>query len=145
MIYFVCTECSLCLQVNAAERDFEALLSEDGELQREGLLCPTCRAPCDRTLVPPTGRARTHLTSKEAYAAFVGAGLPTERECSATAVKQLLTGATIKRVKVQYIKGSRHCALTFIVLGSGETVYFGASSFGCVVNRVQKEANENNT
>lgn len=76
------------------------------------------------------------VSPQEALAAMNGLGLPSEHDCSATAVQQLFASQAVKRVVSRPIRNSHRCVVQYIEFENGTRAYFGASTHGATVYRV---------
>jgi hypothetical protein len=76
------------------------------------------------------------VNPQEAYAAVNGLGLPSERDCTAAAVMQLLTEKRVTRVSATQIRDSHRCIIEYLELEDGSRVYLGSSAYGATVFRV---------
>jgi hypothetical protein len=80
----------------------------------------------------------TDLTTKEAFIAFSGVGLPEEQECGASVVRNLILEQGVKDVTTRHIANTKRCLLERITLNDGTELYLGASSLGACVYRIKK-------
>ena len=139
MIYIFCSSCKVALHISPGEPgECEALFGPQCEWYPDKYPCFKCgenKATIETTDVG--SEVEVHdVTPREAYAAVMGLGVPTERECSAEAIRKLLNGRTIKKVSVSQLRDSHRCLIDHLELDDGSKVYFGAGSCGSIVYRV---------
>lgn len=78
------------------------------------------------------------VSPQEAFAALHGLGLPSERECSPAAVREVMVGATIRSVGTRTIQNSHRAALEYIELENGTRIYVASGSGGAVIYRISQ-------
>ena len=143
MIHIICQKCTVGLRISPGEPgETESLYGPSSDWWPDNYPCFVCgkKAQLLETVTPgETKWEAMHfhdVTPKEAYAAMNGLGLPAERECSAEAVRQLLSGARIKRAKVKQIQHDHRCVIDYLELEDETKVYIAAAPMGAVVYRV---------
>lgn len=139
MIYLSCDKCSVCLRISpGVDGEAESLFSEFSDILH--INCWKCGGNLKLLHSVPADAAKTldtvDVTPQEAYAAMYGLGLPTERDCTAAAVVQLLTGKCVARVSTSQIRGSHRCVINFIELEDGTRLFMGSSAYGATIYRV---------
>ena len=77
------------------------------------------------------------MTPGEAYAAFHGLGLPAEKDCGPTAVKQLF-GKMLVGGDIKLIKGSNRSVVHNLVFEDGTILYLASSPMGATAYRLSK-------
>ncbi len=132
MIYVLCRSCKSCLRVSPGQPgELEAMMSG---LQAK---CWDCEQPLIiHNEVPVEDIHVIDVNPQEAYAAVNGLGLPTEKDCTAAAVTQLLTERRVTRVSATQIRDSHRCIIEYLELEDGSKVYLGSSAYGATVFRV---------
>jgi len=133
--------CTLLVRVSpGAEGELESLLGPSSELYPDKFPCPRCNAHMEVVLaIESTDLALldvVDLSPPEALAAFSGLGFPEERECGPASVRALMSGATVKSVKVRQVKNSHRSIIEFIELADGTRLFLGSSSHGATVYRI---------
>jgi hypothetical protein len=142
MVFFSCTS-STCPFVGAVhaldEGEADGLIGTRSDWYPDRYPCPLCGSTCViNTRKLDERKVSAYLTPQEAFIAFSGAGLPSECECSAAAVRALLCGASVKLASTRHIQGTNRCTIDFLELMDGTRLYLGSSTHGACVYRVQK-------
>jgi len=144
VIYIACTStsCSFTAGVQAGEEaELDNLVGVNSDWYPDKYPCPVCGEACAvSTALPAESKEVAHLTVQEAFAAFSGAGLPNEQECSAARVKALLLEKRIEDVRVRHIRGTGRCTVERIVLEGGVTLHLAASAHGACVHRISTKS-----
>jgi len=136
MITAVCIDCQLALRTICEPSEGTILMEAANE---ETAICPKCSGPVE--FYPSISDVAFNsmdihdLNYKEMYAALHGLGLPEERECSPSAVRELFK-KSIKSVDVTHLKGSHRSLINSIEFVDGTTLYIGASPFGAIIYRI---------
>lgn len=144
MIYIVCPSCKHGLRIASAEPGEVARMFGPGsEYHPASYPCFFCGEQKAKYALAMDASTLQQLevfdvNPQEAVAAMHGLGLPAERECSASAVSQLLEGASIKSVRVRSIRNSHRSVIEFLELEDGIKVYFGASANGALIYRISR-------
>ena len=144
MLFFTCqnNECGFVIRVYGPdETETEHLIGPKCDWYPGNYPCPKCGEGMEHnvTCIPRT--PVTDLSPLEAFVAFSGGGLPTEQECSATAVASLLESQPIKQAITRHIPGTNRCLLDTLILADGTKLYLGASTQGACVYRIAKSPN----
>lgn len=141
MIFVACSNdaCMFTARILVAEAgEADLLVGPSSDWFPDKYPCPVCGERCVISASIDAGRRFVDLSVREAFMAFAGAGLPSEQECSATAVRALLEGAQISKAHTRHISGSNRCCLDRIELQDGTIIHIGASALGASVYRVQR-------
>jgi hypothetical protein len=144
VIFFVCSSLTCNAVIRVAASDLEQLeltIGSRSDWFPDRYPCPICgelmalhtRCPEERTQL-------IDLSPGEAFAAFCGAGLPAEQECSATRVRELLTTMRVVRVQTRHITGTNRCTLDTIELDGGVVLHLASSAHGACVYRIRAPA-----
>jgi hypothetical protein len=141
VIFYACTSvsCSAILRVAGFDGDeVNLLIGRESEWFPDKYPCPTCgERMAVHTKCPEADPKFIDLSPQEAYSAFCGAGLPSEQECSASRVRELLITQRITDVRVRHIRGTNRCTLDQIILENGLTLHMASSTHGASVYRIQ--------
>lgn len=137
MTHICCASCSLVLTVEGhrGAEELESLIGTRCEWYPDKYPCPRCGAKMDLTRVARAGDV-VYLTALEAFAAFSGAGLPSEQECSASRVKHLLTTTPVTGVGTRHIPNTSRCLIDYIELEGGLVIHLSASALGACAHRI---------
>lgn len=145
MIVIACKDCATAVRVTGEHEELSHLLGEmNSDWYPDKYPCPTaaCKGKAEfmESIEPSALRMLNlyDLTPHEAFAAFHGLGLPEERDCGPTAVREVLLKHRIKEVDVQLIRGSNRSVIYQLVLEGGIILYLGSSPFGATVYRLAK-------
>lgn len=143
MIIIACKDCGTAVRVTGEHEELSHLLGEQNpDWYPSKYPCPTalCRGKAEfmEGIEPAALRLLNvyDLTPHEAFAAFNGLGLPEERDCGPTAVKDALMRSGIKDVDVRLIRGSNRSVIYNLTLKDGTILYLGSSPFGATVYRM---------
>lgn len=143
MIIIACRDCGTAIRVTGEHQELEQLLGAfNTDWFPDKYPCPTAicqgKACFVSAIEPDALRMLTvyDLTPHEAYAAFHGLGLPDERDCGPTAVKEALLKYKIADVSISLIRGSNRSVIYNLTLENGSVIYLGSSPFGAVVYRM---------
>jgi hypothetical protein len=142
MIVVFCQRCLLTIRVMGSSDEIQQLVGEGSEFWPDQYPCPRCPQKATGSLehdVLSSELERLHvrdLTAQEAFAAFLGLGLPDERHCTREAIADLLREQPIRRIEAKNIEGVERCCIYHLELWDGTKVYFGAGAGGAVIYRV---------
>ena len=142
MILIGCLTCKIAVRIVGDYEQMEFLFGLQSDWYPDKYPCVTEGCSGKGQLFPaitPSALHRltvTDLSPLEAFAALHGLGLPTERECSASAVQRAFQDSPVKKVEAQHIKGTDRCVVEHIELQDGKKIWFGASGYGAVVYRI---------
>lgn len=139
MIIVVCTHCGLGIRVIG---DLDESRSLFIDWSPDNFPCP--RDGCDGTakmvdtINPEVLRTLDmhDLTPQEAFAAFHQVGLPPERECGPEAVRSVFAKSPVKRIEVEFLKGTHRSILSCIEFEDGTRVHLAAAAEGALVYRI---------
>ena len=149
MIVVACLPCSLAIRImplvmgdasSCAELDM--LVGHSSEFWPDKYPCPSCTQPAtgvdeldvDQRVLQVM---RLHdLTPQEAFAAFLGMGLPEEQRCSMSVLQELLREQPVRKVIGTDVEGAERTVVDALELWDGTKVHFGAGSDGAVVYRI---------
>lgn len=145
MIYIVCTECSTAVRVSGDQEELDHLFGErNTDWYPSNFPCPDASCDAKAKLLDSVASSALRmlevhdLTPHEAYAALHGLGLPAERDCGPTAVKELLLTNQVAKVDARLIKGSNRSVIYSITMEDGTTLFLGSSPFGATAYRIAK-------
>jgi len=145
VIIIVCKDCGTGVRVSGEVEELSHLLGEfNKDWYPDKYPCPTAvctgKAEFMEGIEPAALRMlNVHdLTPHEAYAAFHGLGLPTERDCGPTAVEKALLEHRVTAVDLQLVRGSNRSVVYSLTLDDGSRLYLGSSPFGAIVYRLSK-------
>jgi len=139
MIYFVCT-CGLCLQVIGEELESQCLVGTASDFYPDRYPCPAenCGEKMVYAAVLDKAAPMTvvNLSANEAFSAFMGLGLPQERDCGVTAVMQLFEKQRVVKVDATQVPGANRCVLHSLLFDDGRRLWLGSCPEGAVVYRL---------
>lgn len=142
MITIVCSACGTAIRTSGEYDEVDVLLGEKSEWYPDKYPCPCCPAKAAMVdAIEPAALKSLDLyemTAQEAYGAFNGLGLPTERECGPLAVAEAFK-SPVKKINCELIKGTNRSVMRSIELEDGTRVYFGSSSYGATIYRIAKK------
>lgn len=145
MIYIVCTDCSTAVRVSGDQEEIDHLFGEmNTDWYPDKFPCPSVGCSSKAKLIDSIASSALKmldihdLTPHEAYSALHGLGLPAERDCGPTAVKELLLNNKVEKVDVRLIKGSNRSVVYSITMENGVTLFLGSSPFGATAYRIAK-------
>lgn len=78
------------------------------------------------------------MTPHEAFSAMNGLGLPEERDCGLTAVKQLFSEKKVKGIGARQVNRQNRTIVDFVEFEDGTRMFFASSPLGPVVYRIQR-------
>jgi hypothetical protein len=143
VIIIACQECASAVRIVGENDELNMLLGEgNAEWYPDNYPCPTATCKGKAELMDGIESAALRLLTiydlnpQEAFAAFHGLGLPSERDCGPTAVKEALLNNRIKDVDVRLIRGSNRSVVHRLTLENGMILYLGSSPFGATVYRI---------
>lgn len=146
MMVVLCPTCHLVVRVLGEPAQVHPLVGTGSEFWPNKYDCPRCGQRAEGRLereVPGAllGQAEVRdLTPEEAYAAFLGVGMPEEQACSLADVQALLVQVPICRVVGHDVPGQARTVLDRLELTDGTQVYFGASGDGAVIYRIRRRS-----
>lgn len=141
MIFFVC-ECGLALRTVGDPEEVDCLVGTRCEMYPNNYKCP--QYGCGGRMqfaesIESESLAKldvVDLTPSEVFSAFNGLGLPKERDCGETAVRELLMGQKVTGVELRQIRGANRTVVHSIELEGGRRVHLAASPDGPVAYRI---------
>jgi hypothetical protein len=141
VIFFCCTsvDCLAVIRVTALDlEEFEHVIGQGSEWFPDKYPCPMCsERMAISTKCLEQNPKMYDLTPQEAFAAFSGAGMPSEQECSATRVRELLLTKRVVDVSARHIRGTNRSTLDRIELEDGIVLHLASSTHGACVYRIQ--------
>lgn len=139
MIIFTCLSCETTLRVMGDPHEVSRIVGKDSEVW-QNFKC----VHCDKTMVnmleieaDPIALSRTQiidLTPIEAFVAYNGMGLPSERQCSKEVIEGLFA-APVRKIAGQATVTGRYI-LESIEFWDGTKIHLGSSPAGAIVYRV---------
>lgn len=141
MIYIACSAeaCARVYRVVAEDSvEFSYLLGQGSDWYPDNYPCPDCGHACTISARVEPNRHCIDLTTQEAFYAFSGAGLPSEQECGATVVRNLIAEHGVREAVTRHISGTQRCVVSQLLLGNGWTIFLGSSVHGACAYRVKK-------
>lgn len=139
----VCLRCQLAIRVIETGPQTDMLIGEQSDFWPMRYPCPQCgrNTKCEQDNDVSAERRKglrlIDLTPKEAFIAYSGVGLPTERVFGAEELETKLKETPIKAVVGNPVdQSSSRYVIDHLELWDGTKVYFGASPLGAVIYRV---------
>ncbi len=136
----VCLPCHLAIRVLEWTDEAESLIGKDSEFYPAHYPCPACARKCrllQESEVDPQSLQNlklVDLTAQEAFIAFSGVGLPSERSFDAELIEKLLKETPIRKVCGGMV-GNCY-VLDHMELWDGTRLFLAASPEGGVIYRV---------
>lgn len=143
MITIACMTCGTAIRTAGDEAEVYSLLGHGSEYYPDKYPCVAagCRGHAQYLeAISPIAMAQLiihDVTPQEAFAALNGLGLPPERDCGETAVRQALTGRVVD-AGVRQIRGSNRSVLEWLLFEDGTRLFLAASGEGAVVYRLAR-------
>lgn len=143
MIIIACLRCSVGLRTSGDEAEVFTLLGPGSDWYPDKYPCPTdgCTGHSEFvTAIEPSALAALTIydvSPQEAFAALNGLGLPPERDCGESAVREAFT-KKIVGVGARQLRGQNRCAVDWIEFEDGTRLYLGASGDGALAYRLSK-------
>ena len=142
MILIACTVCRLAIRAQGNPEEMDHLVGQRSDWYPDKYPCP--RSECTGLMViadavepESLGYLEIHdLSPQESFQAFMGLGLPEEKDCNVSLVRQLMRGSKIISLDLHGLPGTQRSILHSLLLESGVRVYLGTSPQGVVVYRV---------
>lgn len=143
MILIVCQKCKCGLRISPGEEEeAETLFGRSSDFFPDRYPCFRCGEFC--SLVPAAQPAALtvleihDVSPAEAFAAFHGLGVPSEHECSPSALRDAFRNSPVKSLVSRPVRNSTRTVLEAILLEDGTKIYLGSSAEGAVVYRISK-------
>lgn len=139
MILIICIPCSLAIRVIGELEEVYVNVGPKSDFWPDKFQCPVCEGKAKGILeveADATALAQlkvSDLTVQEAFIAFHGMGLPTEKDCSKSRVDDLFS-TPIRRVKGMDRSG--RFLLEYIEFWDGTRMYLGACPDGAIVYKI---------
>jgi hypothetical protein len=145
VILIVCRKCGCGLRISPGQvgdvSESENLFGRGSTLYPDKYPCFRCEQPSEFVPAAEAEALRAielfDVTPQEALAAMNGLGLPSEQDCSASAVVELFT-KPVRRVHARPIRNSHRCLLDHIEFEDGTKLYLGSSAHGATVYRIAR-------
>lgn len=142
MITIACIRCHLALRTSGEFSEVDYLIGMKSEWYPDRYPCPRSGCSGKMTLTDAIASEdlillEVHeLTPQEVFQALQGMGLPTEKECSESNVRDALEGRTVTAIDVRNLYGTNRSVLNSITLDNGHRIFLGSSPHGAVVYRI---------
>ena len=142
MITVVCTTCRMCIRTVGSEEEIDQLAGAASDWFPDKYPC--ARAGCEARAqyveaIEPTALAALEvhdLTPLEAFAAFCHLGLPEERDCGETAVREVFSEQEVEAIGAHQIRGANRTILEWVRFKDGTRLYLASSTEGATVYRI---------
>lgn len=145
MICIICTECNTAVRVSGDHEEVNHLFGElNTDWYPNNYPCPNTDCTEKAKLLDSVDSAALKmldvydLTVHEAYAALHGLGLPEERDCGPSAVREQLLNNKVVEVDARLIKGSNRSVVYKLIMENGTVLFLGSSPYGATVYRIAK-------
>ena len=143
MIAVVCTACNHAVHVIGEVSEVDMLVGQRSDFWPDKYKCWDCGTNMEGFLTPEISAAVLNklfiyeLTAHEAFAAFMGLGLPQERVVEADTVLELFEKVGLK-VKGKSYRGEQRYFIDAIEFPNGMKLHLAASPHGAAVYRITK-------
>lgn len=140
MIIVACLICRLAIRILGDPLEVERLVGSESEFWPTSYPCPECGAmakgmkEAEADPIALNVMEMKELTPAEAFIAFNGMGLPSERACGEEQVRALFQ-TPVRKVVGQQAKTGRF-VIEHIQFWDGTKLYLGASPSGAVVYKI---------
>lgn len=137
-----CPVCRLAFRVQGNYEEMHFLVGQRSDWYPDKYPCPTSECLGKMVIadaVDPESLGYLdirELSPQETFQAFMGLGLPEEKDCNPTIVKEAMRGRKIVSMDLHGIPGTTRSVLHSMMLDNGVRVFFGNSPHGVVIYRV---------
>lgn len=141
MIFFVC-DCGFALRTVGDPVEVDYLVGTKCEWYPDTYKCPLdgCGGRMQfADVVESESLAKLRVadvTPQEAFIAFQGLGLPAERDCGMTAVRELLIGQRIVAADLQQVRGANRTIVHSLKLEDGRRLFLASGTEGSTAYRI---------